>query len=390
MRKGQQRSKWLKWNELLRKNTGLGPYVWIVFYILPFYFIFRSSAPVQIAVGVAMVILFFVCYQLAFVSKGRLVYVWSGMLVVLSTAMGFLFGYIYFSLFLAYLIGHLRHRAAFFTMYSIHLVGTLAAVNYSFAKLDPDWIKQLPFVLICLIAVILLPMSTYNKNKEDRLLGQLEDANKRIGELLKQEERQRIARDLHDTLGQKLSLIGLKSELALKLIGNDPERAKAEMRDVRDTARSALKEVRQLVSRMRGTRLPEELARVRQMLNAAHIELVVKGDPELAYTSSFNENVVCMCLREAVNNLVKHSGADRCEIAIEESREALVVRITDNGSGFDFATAHVRGSGLKGMKERLEFINGSIRIGAGDSGGTSVLLRVPHVKKPVWEQEGNP
>src|SRR5690606_19067066 len=118
--------------------------------------------------------------------------------VVLSTAMGFLFGYIYFSLFLAYLIGHLRHRAAFFTMYSIHLVGTLAAVNSSFAKLDPDWIKQLPFVLICLIAVILLPMSTYNKNKEDRLLGQLEDANKRIGELLKQEERQRIARDLHD------------------------------------------------------------------------------------------------------------------------------------------------------------------------------------------------
>ena len=95
-------------------------------------------------------------------------------------------------------------------------------------------------------------MTNYNRNKNDQPQGQLEDANKRISELVKLEERQRIARDLHDTLGQKLSLIGLKSDLAGKLMTQDTERAQAEINDVRQTARTALKEVREMVTRMRG------------------------------------------------------------------------------------------------------------------------------------------
>lgn len=113
-------------------------------------------------------------------------------------------------------------------------------------------ISQLPFVLISLIGVILLPVTTYNRNKREKLEVQLEDANKRISELVKLEERQRIARDLHDTLGQKLSLIGLKSDLANKLISKNPAQAQLELKDVRQTARSALKEVREMVTQMRG------------------------------------------------------------------------------------------------------------------------------------------
>jgi len=127
-------------------------------------------------------------------------------------------------------------------------------------------------VLVSVVGVILLPVTNYNRNKNDQLQGQLEDANKRISELVKLEERQRIARDLHDTLGQKLSLIGLKSDLAGKLMKQDMERAQAEINDVRQTARTALKEVREMVTRMRGTRLADEIFRIRQILKAAQIE----------------------------------------------------------------------------------------------------------------------
>ncbi len=84
------------------------------------------------------------------------------------------------------------------------------------------FLSQLPFVVLTILAVVLLPLTLYSKNKRENLEGQLETANERIAELIVFEERQRIARDLHDTLGQKLSMIGLKSDLASRLIERDP------------------------------------------------------------------------------------------------------------------------------------------------------------------------
>lgn len=109
-------------------------------------------------------------------------------------------------------------------MYTIHLLTTIVAINYELITRNPVFLSQLPFVLVSIIAVVLLPATTYNRNNQDKLQGQLEDANKRISELVIMEERQRISRDLHDTLGQKLSLIGLKSDLAGKLINKTRRR----------------------------------------------------------------------------------------------------------------------------------------------------------------------
>jgi len=377
------------WNQLFRKNTGLSPYVWIVFYILPFYFVFRSSSPHAVVLGIVMIIVFFVCYVLSFVSKGWLVYFWTSVQIVISTIMSLLFGYIYFSLFLAFMVGHLKNRIAFFTLYSIHLVSTFATINYGFVTQNSVFIAQLPFVFLCLIAVILLPVSTYNKNKEDKLQGLLEDANKRISELVKLEERQRIARDLHDTLGQKLSLIGLKSDLAGKLIYRNPKQAQAEINDVKQTARIALQEVREMITEMRGTKLAEEMFRLKQILKAAQIDFILVGDPHETNTSLIAENVLSMCLKEAVTNVVKHSGATSCSVVIEPSLTELVVRVRDNGVGIGMAEPFggSRGNGLRGMKERLELVNGSMEIVSDD--GTMIVMKVPKVfKSPDRKEAG--
>lgn len=377
-----------KWYHIFQRSTGLSPYVWVVFYILPFYFIFRSSSIPEILIGIGMIVLFFVCYVLSFVSRGWLVYFWTGLQIAISIAMTVVFGYVYFALFLAFFIGNIQNRIGFVTLYTIHLITTVVTVNYGFVTKNPVFLTQLPFVLVSLIAVILLPVTTYNRNKSDKLKGQLDDANKRISELVKLEERQRIARDLHDTLGQKLTMIGLKSDLAGKLIGKDPGRARAEIEDVRRTARTALQEVREMVTQMRGLRLDDELHRLSQLLTAAGIEFALEGDPKLSHTSAMTENVLCMCLKEAVTNVVKHSQASVCSIAIKPKQAELAVSVMDDGTGiYGTPSPYSRGNGLRGMKERLEFVNGSMEIDSGKDRGTVIVFRVPYANEQPREAE---
>lgn len=376
-----------KWYQILQKNTGLSPYVWVVFYILPFYFIFRSSSTYEVVIGIVMILMFFVCYVLAFLSKGWAIYFWTSLQIVISIAMTVLFGYVYFSLFLAFFIGHIQNKIGFFTLYTIHLISTVVTVNLGFLSKNAEFFSQLPFVLVSLVAVILLPVTTYNWNKREKLQGQLEDANKRISELVKLEERQRIARDLHDTLGQKLSLIGLKSDLASKLISKDPARAQTELEEIRQTARIALKEVREMVNEMRGTRLEDELFRIRQITKAAEIDFVLVGDPNLEHTSSMTENVLSMCLKEAVTNVVRHSGAKTCTVVIEPTPTDLLLKVVDDGIGMPADYACKRGNGLRGMKERLEFVNGCMEISS-EKSGTTVVIKVPNVFKQPEKEAG--
>lgn len=375
-----------KWYQIFHRNTGLSPYVWVVFFILPFYFIFRSSSTYEVVFGITMIVGFFVCYVFSFLTKGWPVYVWTSLQIVISITMTMYFGYVYFSLFLSFFIGNIQNKAGFITLYTIHLVGTVVTINLGFIMRNPDIISQLPFVLVSLIAVILLPVTTYNRNKHEQLEGKLHDANKKISELVKLEERQRIARDLHDTLGQKLSLIGLKSDLAAKLITKNPAQAQTELQEIRQTARIALKEVRELVTEMRGTRLEDEFFRIKQIVNAAQIELELEGEPDPTNLSLITENVVSMCLKEAVTNIVKHSNATKCHIRIVPSRTELVVYVKDNGVGLAAESAYVKGNGLRGMQERLEFVNGSMDIFNDE--GTTIVIKVPNVHKQPEKEAG--
>ena len=367
------------WYHIFPKNTGLSPYVWIIFCILPFYFIFKSSSKLEIAAGIGMILLFFVAYGLSFAAKGWSVYLWTSIQIITSIAMTSLFGYIYFALFLAFFIGNIQNKIGFYTLYTIHIITTILGVNVGFLYQNKIFLTQFPFIVICVIGVVLIPFNTYNRKKREQLEEQLEDANKRISELVKIEERQRIARDLHDTLGQKLSLIGLKSDLAGKLLTRSPDAAKNEIKDIQQTARTALKEVRDLVSEMRGTRLVEEMLRIRQILNAAQIKLELVGSSQLKDTPLLVENVLSMCLKEAVNNIVKHSHASSCKLVIKQLPMEWYIEIEDNGVGFQHKGDFFKGNGLQGMKERLEFVNGSLDIPA--SNGTKLIIRVPNVIK---------
>lgn len=363
-----------------QKSNGITPYIWTVLCILPFYFIFQSASVIKIVVGILLTIMFFIFYRIAFISRGWPVYLWTLILIGISITSSSLFSYVYFAFFLAYFIGNIKDRVPFLILYFIHLFSTSASINYNIVVHEKLFLQQLPFVIIIWISVILLPFSIYNRKERGQLEEKLEDANKRIAELVKMEERQRIARDLHDTLGQKLSLIGLKSDLARKLIAKDPDQARNELKDVQQTARTALSEVRKMVSSMRGIRLKDEIQRVKQILTAAEIQFKCDGVTTLTNVSLLTENILSMCLKEAVNNVVKHSGAASCSLTIEQSWKGIVMRISDDGVFNRDEKFQSEGHGLLGMKERLEFINGSLELLTEE--GTTLMIRVPNDVTP--------
>ncbi|SFE70065.1 sensor histidine kinase [Alteribacillus iranensis] len=371
------------WFHIIPKNTGLSSYIWVIFCILPFYFIFKSSSIIEILFGITMIFLFFGSYRLSFISEGWPVYIWVSIKMAINMVMTILFGYVYFALFLAFFIGKIQRKIGFWVLYAIHIVSTSLTIVVSVLRDQSLIMSQLPFIVITVLGVVMLPLSIHNRIKREVLEDKLEDANEKISQMMVMEERQRIARDLHDTLGQKLSLIGLKSDLAGKLIEKNPENAKEEIKDIHQTARTALKEVREMVSDMKGTTIKDEVIRVTQLLTAANIEVDMKGTPHLTDTPLLVENVLSMCLKEAVTNIVKHSEASKCDIYMKESEDEVIMEIKDNGKKVDRDI--VKGNGLRGMDERLEFVNGSLTIEV--TNGMSLTIQVPKVIQQVTKEE---
>ncbi|NCU18452.1 sensor histidine kinase [Pallidibacillus pasinlerensis] len=363
--------------QLIPKNTGLSIFIWVVFCLLPFYFIIINSTPIEIVFGIIAILLFFAAFQLNFIKKGWTVYVSIAIEMVINVGMTLYFGYVYFSLFLAFFIGNVQNKAGFISLYVVHLVTTITSVLFGFFIQTEIFLTQLPFIIITVVGVILLPISMYNRNKRMQLEHQLADANKKIAQLVIIQERERIARDLHDTLGQKLSLIRLKSDLAEKIVAKDLDRAKKEIRDINLTAKTALNEVRDLVSMMKRTRVKEEIVRIKHMLEVAEIEYKVIGNPELQEVPIFTEHVLSMCLKEAITNIVKHSQATHCEIIIEQVKGEVKISVKDNGVGIGDNLRLSDGNGIRGMQERLEFVNGHLQIDTNN--GTTLSFIVPIV-----------
>ena len=362
------------WYAILPKNPWISIYVWVIFCIMPFYFIIKSFSFFQITIGIIFILFYFLSHYLSFHSKNGLVYVWISLEMLINICMVLLFGYVYLSVFTAFFIGNIRKTIGFFIMYGLHIGLTILAIVAGFFIDLELFLSQTPYIIVTVIGVVLLPFTLYSRNKRENLQGELQSAKERIAELVIHEERQRIARDLHDTLGQKLSMIGLKSDLASRLVMKNPELAIQEIKDIRHTASIALKEVRELVSNMRTVKLKEELLRVEDILQAAEIDYEIKETDQPLQIPPLVESVLGMSLKEAINNVVKHSNAKKCSITIEQDGNEVLLTVADNGSGFNEQIGTI-GNGLKGMRERLEFINGSVTIESDK--GTKLLIVVP-------------
>ncbi|HEX7103154.1 MAG TPA: sensor histidine kinase [Nitrolancea sp.] len=190
------------------------------------------------------------------------------------------------------------------------------------------------------------------------------------------EERLRFARDLHDLLGHSLSLIALKSELAGRLVEVNPERAQAEIHDIEQVTREALREVREAVSGYRQPNLHAELTGAQAALDAAGIDCRI--DNRVTTPDAPIEAALGWAVREAVTNVIRHSSASICHIDLRKSGESVRLTVRDDGTTTSEPPRSGRaGTGIAGLAERVAALGGTVTAGQPAEGGFRLVVDIP-------------
>lgn len=197
----------------------------------------------------------------------------------------------------------------------------------------------------------------------------LHAARRELARLAVIEERERLSRDLHDLLGQTLSMITLKSELAGCLVKEEPERCIQELAEIERVSRQMLREMRKTVAGYRRTTLANELEGARQLLEAAGVEYVIEqttGDLPPAFDA-----ILAWTIREGVTNVIRHSRARECVIRLTRNQRMAEAMILNDGERQedqqDKRTS--LGNGLSGLRERIAALGGTMEAGSLDVSG---------------------
>lgn len=207
---------------------------------------------------------------------------------------------------------------------------------------------------------------------------ELHQARNEVRRLAAAEARSALARDLHDQLGQDLTVAVLHAEMLsddLRAAGATEAANRASV--VAKTARDALHGMRQTVTGLRAPTLSTELASARRALNLSGIALSV--EVKAAGLTRTVDETLAWAVREATTNTLRHSGADNCSITIHDEGSKVVLSVSDNGIG---AVSPVVGSGLAGLGERVSVVSGSLELVESGAGFTT-RIRLPRAQSLV-------
>ncbi|EGD50947.1 DegS sensor signal transduction histidine kinase [Thermoanaerobacter ethanolicus JW 200] len=197
-----------------------------------------------------------------------------------------------------------------------------------------------------------------------------------------EEERKRIAREIHDGPAQAMANVLLKSELCERLITKDVEQAKVELKNLKDIVQQSLKEVRKIIYDLRPSAL-DDLGLIpalsRYIKNFSEETGIAVDFTVLSDYKRLSPEIEITCFRviqEALTNIKKHSRAKNASVKFEFGMRFISIIIKDDGIGFDKENIG-QGYGLMGMKERVEILNGKFEISSFKNKGTQIYISIP-------------
>lgn len=208
------------------------------------------------------------------------------------------------------------------------------------------------------MAILLFSLGMYYFQNRIRQERKMEEANRTINILSAENERNRIGRDLHDTLGHTFAMMSLKTELALKQMDKEQyDAARKNLEELNQISRDSMYEVREIVNKLKYRTVAEELLEIERLFDLSDIVLTVDSSLDLDGLSPVSQSTMSMVLRELANNVIKHSQADSCQIRLRRDH-GIVLEFEDDGCGFK----EVTGQELHSIRERLSLVDGDLEI----------------------------
>ncbi|MBL8173287.1 MAG: sensor histidine kinase [Bryobacterales bacterium] len=211
---------------------------------------------------------------------------------------------------------------------------------------------------------------------------------RQLGEAARQEERNRLARDLHDSVKQQIFAIQTAAATAEVRMESDAAGARAALAQVRDAAREAAGEMQAMLDQLRAAPLENAglIAAVRQQCEAlgfrtgARVECAIGAMPAAAQLTPGSHEALLRAAQEALANVARHARAKSVRVSLQAADGRVELRIEDDGAGFDEAASAGGGQGLGNMRSRAEELNGTFEIARRAEGGTAAMFTIPYAE----------
>lgn len=286
---------------------------------------------------------------------------------------GFCWFYYYLSNILVYRFEVSNFRSPFLWTAFLSQLILLGALLFNRYMGENDWL----FVLIICLFIAIMTFSMVRNRMTEELKADHAKQNAQINLLLAENERHRIGRDLHDSLGHTFAMLSVKADLADQFLAlGQVEKAQEQVQEIQAISQESMHQVREIVENLKQRTLARELETVQQMLEVAQVKVEIQNELDTASISPILESALAMVSLELATNMIKHAKATEAHLSYHSTETGVEMVAEDNGIGF----AKVSDKDLHSIRERLELLGGELVI-SHRKNPTRIELTIPYQER---------
>ena len=281
--------------------------------------------------------------------------------------------YYYLSNILVYRFEVSNFRSPFLWTAFLSQLILLGALLFNRYMGENDWL----FVLIICLFIAIMTFSMVRNRMMEELKADHAKQNAQINLLLAENERHRIGRDLHDSLGHTFAMLSVKADLADQFLAlGQVEKAQEQVQEIQAISQESMHQVREIVENLKQRTLARELETVQQMLEVAQVKVEIQNELDTASISPILESALAMVSLELATNMIKHAKATEAHLSYHSTETGVEMVAEDNGIGF----AKVSDKDLHSIRERLELLGGELVI-SHRKNPTRIELTIPYQER---------